>query len=65
MTSGKGSNHKEMTVLYYLDGHGGLPRMFGDESTLVEELTLCAGAGASQNSQKRSEGTWEIKLGNC
>jgi len=42
MTSRKGSNHKEMTVLYYSDGHGGLPGMFGDESTLVEELTLCA-----------------------
>jgi hypothetical protein len=49
-------------VLYYSDGHGGLPGMFGDESTLVEELTLCAGAGASQ---KRSKVTWEIKLGNC
>jgi len=62
MTSRKGSNRKEMTVLYYSDGHGGLPGMFGDESTLVEELTLCAGAGASQ---KRSKVTWEIKLGNC
>ena len=64
MTSGKGSNHKEMTVLYYSHGHGSLPGIFGDESTLVEEHlhTLYTGAVASQ---KRSKGTWEIKLGSC
>ena len=61
MTSRKGSNHKEMTVLYYSDGRGGLPGMFLDECTLVEEhSTLYTGAEASQN---RSKGTWEIKLG--
>ena len=59
MTFRKGSNHKEMTVLYYPDGRGDLPGMFQDESTLLEEhLTLYSDAEVSQ---KRSKGTWEIK----
>jgi len=37
MTHRKGSNYKELTVLYYSGGGSRLPGSFGDESTPVDE----------------------------
>ena len=63
MTHRKGSNYKELTVLYYSGGGSRLPGSFGDESTPVDER--CAPTTIqAQGPALRSKGTWEIKLKN-